>query len=110
MPETLTSARKQKATGLVISLGLLASALITAKITETDLILPDLPSGFEESLPTLSLLLLLTLASTALWVAQKVARDRMIIELHNGRLYVQLDVPPSSAPSVELGSIEVSAS
>ena len=44
----------------------------------------------------------------ALAVSKAVLGDKLEVELHNGRLYVQWDVPSADAPALMEGAVQVS--
>ena len=107
LPKALTQARKQKLIGLTVSSSLLMGALLTAITTDTDLPMPHLPTILLEHLGDAPQGLCVAACLTGLWMAIKVKQDRMIVELHNGRLYVQFDVSPTNGPAVSRSDLEV---
>ena len=107
LPQHLVTARKQKAAGLAISVSFLVASLILLINLDIQLDLPSVPLQFS----SLSQILLPAVAGLAVLgsgaVAKKLSDDTMMIEVHKGRLYVQLEVPPRDAAAIPPGAVEV---
>jgi hypothetical protein len=102
LPSKLVQARKFKQLGLMASGALLGSGLLIS--TTLDLPLPDLPELPVQQLAGTAALL--SVAATAVGL-KKLADDTMAVEFHNGRMYLQLEVPPRDGPTIPSGAILV---
>lgn len=105
IPDHLKRARKVRQTGLAASAVFLAMG--TALLTGSAVQLPSLPSYAGQHLLQGAIILGAMLGIIAASEAQK---DRLVAELHNGRLYIQWNAPPRNAPRAEEGAIEVRSS
>lgn len=86
------------------STALLGSGI--ALLKASDLQLPSLSVGFAPSFALVGAIFILTGVAVAFSEARQ---DRLVVELHNGRLYIQWNVPPRDAPVIVDGAVEVSS-
>lgn len=100
LPQKLVEARKLRKQGLAASAVFLAASV--ALIPALGVPVPQLPDW---ALPAVALAV--GVPALGLAVAKLVLRDRLSIEFHEGRLYIQWDVPPSNLPPLPNGAIEV---
>jgi len=102
-------ARQLKQRGLLFSGALLASGL-GGLLASTALGLPlhHLPQFLDRQLENAAVVLLGTIVAVLAAVGvKKRAEDTLAVEWHNGRWYLQLEVPPRGGPTVPRDALEV---
>lgn len=105
VPQQLVRARKVKQAGVTASLTILGSSLVLLRYS--DIQIPKLPPS---AWPAALLALGLTFTSGLIITARELLQDRLVIELHNGRLYIQSGLTPRNGLSVPRDAIVVSGS
>lgn len=101
LPPQLIRARKIKQLGLASSTALLGTGLAFLVANA------QLPVISERLWQSLSPWAAASILSTVALAACKAKKDGLEIEVHNGRLYLQWNLPPKDGPQVEEGAIVV---
>ena len=105
LPEKLVQARQLKQRGLLASGIFLTCGLLTA--SALGLPLPQLPHPPSELQNAAAAIVGTSVLLVTAVGVKKGAEDTLAVEWHNGRLYLQMDVPPRGGPALPRDAIEV---
>ena len=102
LPKKLLRARKVRQLGLASSTAVLGTGI--AFLVTSNVRLPSVPNGLGHSLGTLAAASIVLAIALAAYKAQK---EGFEVELHDGTLYLQWNLPPEDGPHVEEGAVLV---